>query len=65
VGEAEADVRSWGSSGRSFYRWSGWGKKGRWRAPAMLAMVAMMAHSCGDGMARAYRVTGWLGQAPN
>jgi hypothetical protein len=25
-GEAEAGVRSWGSSGRSFYRWPGRGE---------------------------------------
>jgi hypothetical protein len=49
--EAEAGVRSWGSSGRSFYRQPGRGR-GRWRTLAMLAAEAMMAHS-GDGMARA------------
>jgi hypothetical protein len=62
-GEAEAGVRSWGSSGRSFYRRPGRGRKGRWRAPATLAAVAMMAHSGGGGMARADGVTRWLGQA--
>jgi hypothetical protein len=50
--EAEAGVRSWGSSGRSFYRRPGRGREGRWCAPTMLAAAAMMAHS-GDGMARA------------
>jgi hypothetical protein len=51
-GEAEAGVRSWGCSGRSFYRWPGRGREERWRAPAMLAVAAIMAQS-GDEMARA------------
>jgi hypothetical protein len=51
-GEAEAGVRSWGSSGRSFYKRPERGREDRWRAPAMLVAAAMMAHS-GDGMARA------------
>jgi hypothetical protein len=51
-GEAEAGVRSWGSSGRSFYRLSGRGQE-TGRAPAMLVAAVMMAHSGGDRMARA------------
>jgi hypothetical protein len=47
-------------SRRSFYRRTGRGREERWRAPAMLATVAMMAHN-GDRMARADGVTGWLG----
>jgi hypothetical protein len=59
--EAEAGVRSWGSSVRSFYRRMGRGREERWRAPTMLVAATMMAHSGGDGMARADGVTGWLG----
>jgi hypothetical protein len=62
-GEVEAGVRSWGSSGRSFYRWPRRGRRGRWPVPVTLAAAAMMAHSGGDGMARADSVTGWLRQA--
>jgi hypothetical protein len=51
-GEAEAGVRSWGSSGQSFYRRPRRGREERWRAPAMLAAAVMMPHS-GDGTARA------------
>jgi hypothetical protein len=55
-------VRSWGSSGRSFYRQPGRGRMGRWRAPATLAATAMMMHNGGDWMARADGVTRWLEQ---
>jgi hypothetical protein len=55
-GEAEAGVRSWGSSGGPFRS----GRGERWRAPAILATAAMMAHY-GDGTARQTVVTGCLG----
>jgi hypothetical protein len=45
-------VRSWGSSGRSFYRRPGKGG-GEVASTGELDAVAMMAQSGGDGMARA------------
>jgi hypothetical protein len=52
----ERGGRSWceenWSSGGPFYRRPGRGEE-RWRALATLAAAAMMAHSGGDGMARA------------
>jgi hypothetical protein len=51
-GEAEAGVRSWGSSGRSFYRRPRKGER-EVASTSELAAAAMMAHSGGDGMARA------------
>jgi hypothetical protein len=59
---AEAGVRSWGARGGPFIGGRGGGGRG-WRAPATLPAAAMMAQSGGDGMARADRVTVWLGQA--
>jgi hypothetical protein len=58
---AEARVRKGGAWAVLFIG-TGGRRKGRWRAPATLAAMTMMAHSGGDGMARADGVTGWLGQ---
>jgi hypothetical protein len=50
-GEAEAGVRSWGSSGWSFYRRPR-KEGGEVASTGELVAAAMMARSGGDGMAR-------------
>jgi hypothetical protein len=48
--------------GRSFYRRLGRGRGREVASTSELATAGMVAHSGGDGMARADGATGWLGQ---